>query len=264
MSTPQPHAPAPRPPVAVLAWHGTRGAAGRADTARLTAAVADELAAASAGTGHPAPRVVAAFVDAEVQRPCLAEVLAAELADDTARVVVVPALLAAGYHVRTDIPAAVAACPDPARVQVTAHLGGDDGRPPVELVDAVAAVAVATGDDRAAGAAGAAGGAGRCILVSAGSSVASVEDELVLLAAAVSDRIGSPCAHEALAAARTDVTTRDRVVPLLLAEGYFAEQVRRLPGSCGPLLGAQPGAAHLVALLARRYRESATAQRGRP
>lgn len=253
------------PPVCVLAWHGTRGAAGRADTARLTAAVGEKLAAAAetetaaktlaaaaetaaATAGRPAPRVVAAFVDTEVQRPGLDAVLAAELADPAARVVVVPALLAAGFHVRTDIPAQVAACPDPSRVHVAGHLGDDDDRPPAELVDAVCAAAPDPGQ-------------GPLTLCSAGSSVAAVDAELGRLAAAVGEALGRDCAHRALAVARADVNKHD-VVPLLLAEGHFAEQMRRRPGRCGTLLGSGPAAGHIVALLCRRYREAAAGWSG--
>lgn len=238
------------PPVCVLAWHGTRGAAGRADTARLTAAVGEKLVAgAEAETaGRSAPRVVAAFVDTEVQRPGLDEVLAAELADPAARVVVVPALLAAGFHVRTDIPAQVAACPDPSRVHVAGHLGDDDDRPPAELVDAVCAAAPDPGQ-------------GPLTLCSAGSFVAAVDAELGRLAAAVGEALGRDCAHRALAVARADVNKHD-VVPLLLAEGHFAEQMRRLPGRCGTLLGSGAASGHIVALLCRRYREAAAGWSG--
>lgn len=87
----------------VLAAHGTRSAAGRESVERIRDALAERLA-------HEYD-VELAWVD--VVEPRLADVARS---GDT----VLPCFLGEGYHVRTDIPAAVAAVP---RVQVTEHLG---------------------------------------------------------------------------------------------------------------------------------------------
>lgn len=75
----------------VLVAHGTRDPAGAATAARLTEAVAARMG------GIP---VQLAFAD--VREPGLTDVLAG--LDAPAPIVVVPAFLAAGYHVRVDLP----------------------------------------------------------------------------------------------------------------------------------------------------------------
>ncbi|MFW5898994.1 MAG: sirohydrochlorin chelatase, partial [Jiangellaceae bacterium] len=71
-------------PALIAAAHGTRHAAGRAAIAELRAAVA---------AARPGLDVVEAYVDEDVQRPGLTEVL-----DAAGPAVVVPLLLSAGYH----------------------------------------------------------------------------------------------------------------------------------------------------------------------
>lgn len=92
----------------LLAAHGTRSAAGSATTAALAAAVA---------AARPHIPVSTAFLD--VADPPLSAALDA-LGDQPT--VVVPLLLAAGYHVISDIPAVVAGR---AAVRVARHLGPD-------------------------------------------------------------------------------------------------------------------------------------------
>src|SRR5690242_14973801 len=104
-------------PVLVIAAHGTRSSVGLETLARLARAVMQE---------RRGLRVVLCFLD--VLQPSLGEVLDALDGED---VVVVPVLLAAGYHVTTDIPRIVAGR---ASVRVAGHLGPD----PLVL-DAVAA-----------------------------------------------------------------------------------------------------------------------------
>ncbi|HEY4023678.1 MAG TPA: sirohydrochlorin chelatase [Pseudonocardiaceae bacterium] len=97
----------------VIVAHGTRDPAGALVAARLVDAVRAQL---------PGVRVELAFAD--VRGPTVAEVLV-ELAGP---VVVLPAFLAAGYHVRADLPAQLAEFPDavlaaplgPARAMVAA------------------------------------------------------------------------------------------------------------------------------------------------
>ena len=78
----------------LVAAHGTRSAAGTATTRALVEAIAAQ---------RPSVRVELCFLD--VASPSLAEALDT-LAD--VDVVIVPLLLSAGYHVRTDIPAVIA------------------------------------------------------------------------------------------------------------------------------------------------------------
>ena len=93
-------------PRLLLVAHGTASAAGSATTARLTDAVR---------TARPSIPVDLCFLD--VVDPRLPDVL------DDRPTVLVPLLLSTGYHVQTDIPAAVA--PYPA-TRVARHLGPDD------------------------------------------------------------------------------------------------------------------------------------------
>lgn len=81
-------------PALVAAAHGTRSAAGQATITEFRAAVA----AVRSGLD-----VVEAYVDEDVQRPGLTEVLS-----ESGPAVVVPVLLSAGYHVHHDIARAVA------------------------------------------------------------------------------------------------------------------------------------------------------------
>ena len=248
------------PAVLVLAWHGTRSTAGRADTAALTAAVRAAL---------PAVQVRDTYVDAEVQTPALGTVLAEVLGDPSAHVVLVPAFIAAGYHVRTDIAAAVAEWGE--RVRVTSHLGTDDtGQPDPDLVSAILAAAAAAGD--APGLAAPVGEdaaptarMGELLLVSAGSAAPEVAAELEQLRQAVSARSGASVRQLAVADAADDVNKRHDtnsataplVVPLLVARGFFAEKIGRLGPRVAPLLGHEPGAHHLLRALVSRYRAAA-------
>jgi sirohydrochlorin ferrochelatase len=81
----------------VLVAHGTRDPAGAATADRLATALAERA---------PGVRVLLAYAD--VRRPSLADVLTdldtPEPPDSADRVVVVPAFLASGYHVRVDLP----------------------------------------------------------------------------------------------------------------------------------------------------------------
>lgn len=93
----------------VAAAHGTRDGAGLAATAELL-----DLVRAL----RPGLRVEVGYVD--VAEPLLSETLGRL----SGEVVVVPLLLGAGYHVRRDIPAALAAAPQ-VNARVAAALGPD-------------------------------------------------------------------------------------------------------------------------------------------
>ena len=106
--------PEPRAPALVLCAHGTRDPLGRETVRAVLGAVAERL---------PGVEVLEAYVD--VHGPEVAEVVAAlpRAEGGTVAGVVVPLLLAAGYHVHVDIAAAVAGRPD---VRATGALGPDD------------------------------------------------------------------------------------------------------------------------------------------
>lgn len=107
-------------PALVVCGHGTRDPEGRATVSACVAAVAARL---------PGVDVREAYVD--VHGPEVAAVVAGlpRGAGDGPAAVVVPLLLATGYHVRVDLAAAVRDRPD---VRVTRALGPDD-----RLVDVV-------------------------------------------------------------------------------------------------------------------------------
>lgn len=241
-------------PTAVVAWHGTRNLEGRADTERLTSLLDARLSGV---------RVVAGFVDEEVQAPALSDVLTAELASTSAEVVVIPAFVAAGYHVGHDIGAAaqVATRGDRGqlnRVLVTPHLGRDlrdqRGAPEPRLVDAVLASAAAAlgteaGDDLPAG-------ARDLVLASAGSSFESVGVEIERLRSAVAERYTAGEVRHAVLDASFDVNKREICVPLLLARGFFAGRARDAGGRQAPLLGDAPAVDHIIEALAERFKDS--------
>lgn len=103
----------------IIAGHGTRDAAGEAESRRLVALVAEKLA--------PVP-VSVGFV--ELNEPSIDDAVAAALdaQEDPAQAVVVPMMLGTGGHVRHDIPDAIeagrASHPD-ADVRYADYLGHD-------------------------------------------------------------------------------------------------------------------------------------------
>lgn len=209
----------------VLAAHGTRDPAGGQVVHELADMVRDRL---------PGVDVRVAFAD--VRSPNVAEVLAS--VDGPA--VVVPAFLAAGYHVRVDIPAQVLLSGN-SSVTVTEPFG-----PSQAMVAAV--------HDR---------------LVEAGWA----DSPIVLAAAGSSDPQALMDVRRAgrLLAARTSVevrigyvaTARPRVTDLLrgnsfvaswlLAPGLFHRALAEVTGRVSEPIGAHPQAVDLVV---RRYRSS--------
>ena len=251
-------------PTAVVAWHGTRNLEGRDDTERLTSLLDARLAGV---------RVVAGFVDEEVQAPALSDILTAELASTSAEVVVIPAFIAAGYHVGHDIGAAaqVATRGDRGqlnRILVTPHLGRDlrdqRGAPEPRLVDAVLDSAAAAArpsapgnaDDDEPAAAGAdlpADACGDLVLASAGSSFESVGVEIERLRSAVAERYTAGEVRHAVLDASFDVSKREICAPLLLARGFFAGRARDAGGRQAPLLGDEPAVDHIIEAIAERF-----------
>lgn len=184
----------------LLAVHGTRQDRGRA--------VARELAAAVADRGGVPVRL--GFAD--VAEPSVARV-AAEISGP---IVVVPAFLAAGYHVRVDIPAQLAEA-GRADAAVTPPIGSDP-RVAATLARRLTQAGWRRGD--------------AVVLAAAGSSDAGALAEVDAAAARLAERIGTrvrvgyvttarPTVAEAVAQARAAGASRVVVATWLLAPGLF-------------------------------------------
>ncbi len=211
----------------LLVAHGTRRPGG-------VEMIGDLAARVSTLIGR---RVQVAFVD--VLGPTPSEVLSG--ADGPA--IVVPAFLSRGYHVRTDLPAHVAASGHP-DVTVTPALG-----PSREVVRIVAEQLVKSGWRRG----------DSVILAAAGTSDQRAHADLRTTAALLSTLLGSPVdlgfvatgeprLHEAVQRKARHGDRRVAVASYLLADGLFQERLR----ACGadvvsPALGTHPGLARLVA-----------------
>jgi len=188
-------------PVLVIALHGTRSESGQQVAAELVAAVAVRLPGVEVHLGW-----------ADVLSPTLTETLSG-LGD----AVVVPGFLTAGYHVSSDLPAAIEAAGGRARL---AGLIGP------ALTDAVA--------DRLR----AAGGPGDAVvLAAAGSTRPRAIDEVTAAAEQLAERVGRPVVPAFLTAAQPSVTEavaqlrasghdRVAVASYLLAPGVFAERLQ--------------------------------------
>lgn len=231
------------PPVLVACAHGTRDPAGRRAVARLRLGVA---------AARPGLDVLAANVD--VQKPMLDDVVA-RVVGAGRRCIVVPLLLAAGYHVAVDVARAVALAPD--AVAAAEALGPDDA-----LVDVLV--------ERLAEAGAAPSAA--VVLGAAGSSDPRAVADVEAVAAALARRRGTPVAAGYLSAATPTVAAvLDRyraqaattgpaevaVATYLLAPGFFADRLARLADG---LPVSAPLAPHprLAELVLRRY-DAATA-----
>jgi sirohydrochlorin ferrochelatase len=212
--------PDPAPRLLAVA-HGTASPAGSATTTALFEAVR------AARPGVPAQLC---FLD--VVRPRLAEVL------DDRPAVVVPLLLSTGYHVQTDIPAAVAAHP---ATRVARHLG------PHPLLADVLADRLGPPRD------------GRVVLVGAGSSRPEARAELETAARLLGDRVGQDVPAFSLAGdlrAALAPLAPVRVATYLFAEGQFADTLRTAADGLGTVadpLGVHPS---LVRLVWERYDEA--------
>lgn len=218
------------PPLVVVA-HGTRHPAGSRVLRRLARATAVQL------------RVAVHVAHVDVIGPSVIEVLA-EL-DEPA--VLVPAFLASGYHVRTDLPAQLSQVPN--RPTLLADALGPAPEIAAAMHDRLLASGWRPGD--------------RVVLAAAGSSdpraLADVDDAAALLA----QRCGPIAGPGFLTAARPDIGSlcgadrveRTFVAPYLLAPGVFHERLTEL-AVCGVAepIGAHPG---VVDLLMRRYHEIA-------
>lgn len=195
---------------ALLVAHGTRNPHG--------VKMIGDLAAAMAGTLDETVRV--AFVD--VLDPMPDEVLRT-LRDEP--VVVVPALLSSGYHVRRDVPRYVAAAGHPA-VTVTRALG-----PAAELarvmLDRLVEAGWRPGDHVVFAAAGTRDRHGQRELEAAAAMLSALLGGRATIAfAAASTGCGYPSVPEAVYRARRAGAQRVAVASYLLAEGLFQDRLR--------------------------------------
>jgi sirohydrochlorin ferrochelatase len=217
-------------PALLLVAHGTRDPAG---------AVVTEQVAAAAGA-LLGVRVAVGFAD--VRRPTPADAVAALGGGPC---VAVPMFLAAGYHVRTDVPAQLAEFddvlvaetfgPDPALVVAASERLADAGGRPG---DAVVLAVAGSSDPRA-----------RADSACAARSLGRLLGRPVTLATVA---IGGPRVADAVASLRRDGAERVAVASWLLAPGLFQ---RRLD-ECGADVVAAPLSDHpaVVELVGERYR----------
>jgi sirohydrochlorin ferrochelatase len=224
----------------ILTAHGTRRQPGVAMITELAARVSELLDRT----------VQVAFVD--VLGPTPSEVLS----DLRARrqhcppAIVVPAFLSRGYHVRTDLPAHIAASGHP-NVTVTPALGPSPGIARIlhqnlvesgwECGDSVILAAAGTSDPRA-----------RNDLHHAAALLSVLTGSRVDLGFAAT---GTPTVGDAVANARHRGAGRVVVASYLLADGLFQQRLH----NCGADLVTRPLGTHpgLARLVAQRFRTAA-------
>lgn len=245
----------------VAVAHGSKDPRAAATVHALLGLVADRARVAGGGGGLD---VRAAFLDHCA--PSLPAVLGS-LDDGRARsCVVVPLLLTAAYHSKSDIPAQLAAFDAAAAGAVAVRCGATLGPHPLLLTALErrlreAGVAVDSAADRARTA---------VVLAAAGSSDPAANATIADLAArwrrdrgwrAVAAAYASasgPSPAEAVAALRASSGGPVVVATYLLAPGYFADKIRAASAEAGAsavsgVLGAAPEVADVVLA---RYREA--------
>jgi sirohydrochlorin ferrochelatase len=185
---------------------------------------------------------------ADVRGPRVSEVLP-ELLDLAPEVVVVPAFLAAGYHVRNDLPAQLRAIGADGRAVLTPVLGGDHGLTGAAF-DRLRQAGARRGD--------------AVVLAAAGSSDPNARAQVRQAARALGARLGTPVQVGYLAGdgpRLTEVTDRLRaadarvaVASWLLAPGYFQDRLE----ACGADVRARPLAGHpgVTNAVLARYRQA--------
>lgn len=182
----------------VTVAHGTRTASGNEVARELTAAVALRLGG----------RAIASYV--ELADPLFSDVMATL----TEPAVVVPVLLSTGFHMRVDIPEAIAGAPEP--VTLGRQLGPD----PL-LAQAQVARLVAAGARRGQ----------RVVLVAAGSSEeAATSDQLsavAYLARAWDGQVALATLSGHGERPSDVIRPGDAVSPYLLSPGFFHDRLRR-------------------------------------
>lgn len=211
----------------ILVAHGTRNSLGLATITEIASAVSAHVGA-----------VRTAFVD--VLGPNPREVLA----DSSAPAVVVPAFLASGYHVNTDLPARVAESGHES-VTITRALGPDPVLAQI-MRDRLLEVGWMPGDAVLMAAAGSSDPAARAELVEAAELLAELVGEVHLGFVAT----GAPTVAD-IVGRINGAGRRVFIASYLLAPGVFHTKL----GQCGAHAVTEPLGAHpdLVALLARRF-----------
>jgi sirohydrochlorin ferrochelatase len=211
----------------ILVAHGTRNPQGLATITEIAAAVAEHVGA-----------VRTAFVD--VLGPNPREVLA----DSSTPAVVVPAFLASGYHVNTDLPARVAESGHTA-VTITPALGPDPVLAAI-MHGRLLEVGWAPGDPVVMAAAGSSDPAARVELTRAAELLADLVGEVHLGFVAT----GAPTVADIVGRINGS-GRRVFIASYLLAPGVFHTKL----GQCGAHAVTEPLGAHpdLVALLAHRF-----------
>ncbi len=184
----------------VLALHGTRSVAGQAVAADLAAAVSAQL---------PGVRVHVGWAD--VLEPTLTQTLAG-LGD----AVVVPCFLTAGYHVTSDLPAAVEA--SGGRARLAALIGP-------ALVAAVADRLVEAGGPGDAVVLAAAGSSRRRSLAEVGAAASALSTLVERPVVPAFLTAAEPSVPDAVAALRARGHARVAVASYLLAPGVFADRI---------------------------------------
>jgi sirohydrochlorin ferrochelatase len=220
----------------LLVAHGTRDPAGAVVTEQVAARVRDRLGA----------RVETCYVD--VRHPTPAEALAGL----PGPCVAVPMFLAAGYHVRVDVPSQIIGT---GRTDVVI---GETFGPDPALVDAAA--------DRLRGAGLRAGDA--VVLAVAGSSDPYAQADGALVARRLGRRLGRPVTlatiatggprvDEAVATLRAEGASRVAVASWLLAPGLFQRKL----DECGADVVSAPLADHdaVIDLVAARFHAAGVA-----
>lgn len=225
----------PRPAFVAVA-HGTRSEPGTAMVRQLI----DGIRAA-----QPALDVREAWIEA--REPDLPTALAA--VDGPA--VVVPLLLSVGYHLRVDLPAALAQRP----ATVLTRALGPDPLAATAMADRLRAARV--GHDPAR----------TTVLVAAGSSDPDALDDLRTAVALLEAELGRPVRGAVMTAAApllpdalAGIPAADSPIEIanyLLADGYFARQMIRQAAAHGVRIVAAPLGAHpaMIALALARYGE---------
>ena len=214
----------------VTVAHGTRTPAGNLVAAELTRLAGERL-------GIPA-RV--SYV--ELCEPLVADLMA-DSAEDT---VVVPLLLSSGFHVRVDLPAAVASA------QAPVWLGGPLGPDPL-LAEAMVDRLRAAGARRRQ----------PVVMIAAGSNDPTAVRDLESAAALLQQAWGSPVRLATLAGRGPRpgdvVRPGDAVTPYLLAPGFFARRAAQEARAAGAdvvadVIGTHP---HVVDLMVARAQQLA-------
>jgi sirohydrochlorin ferrochelatase len=221
----------------ILAAHGTRRPGGVVMIADLAAQVSALLDR----------RVQVAFVD--VLGPTPSEVLSRAAASGRPAIVV-PAFVSRGYHVRTDLPAHVAASRHP-NVIVTPALG-PSGEMARIVANQLAECGWRLGDSVIVAAAGTSDFRARADLHVTATTLSALVGSRVRLGFAAT---GDQHVADVVGDARRAGARRVVVASYLLADGLFQERLR----VCGSDLVSQPLGTHpgLARLIANRFRRAA-------